>query len=156
MVPDRPGTYVLILHLPRSVEDICIGRLGQFRFPSGWYAYVGSARGPGGLAARLARHLRSLKSLHWHIDYLRAQAQPVEVWYATGTQKRECAWARVLSGLSDASVPTPRFGASDCRCLSHLIHFASLPDLAVFAGALEELDAREVLELVDVSLPVQC
>jgi Uri superfamily endonuclease len=150
MVPDRPGTYVLILHLPRSVEDICIGRLGWFRFPSGWYAYVGSARGPGGLATRLARHLRPLKPLHWHIDYLRARAEPVEVWYATGTQKRECAWARALSGLSGAHVLIPRFGASDCRCPAHLIHFVALPSMAAFAGALEEPGAREILERVDV------
>lgn len=151
MVPDRPGTYVLILHLPRSAENVRIGRLGCFRFPSGWYAYVGSARGPGGLAARLARHLRSLKPLHWHVDYLRVQARPVQTWYAAGTQKRECAWARALSSLPGASIPVPRFGASDCHCLAHLIHFATLPALAIFAGALEELGAREMLARVDVS-----
>ncbi|MBN1976046.1 MAG: GIY-YIG nuclease family protein, partial [Anaerolineae bacterium] len=96
--------------------------MGCFCFSSGWYAYVGSAQGPGGLAARLARHLRPLKSLHWHIDYLRAQAQPVQAWYTTGTQKRECAWARALSSFPAASIPVPRFGASDCRCPAHLIY----------------------------------
>jgi Uri superfamily endonuclease len=144
MIPDSPGTYVLILHLSRSAEDIRIGRLGQFRFPSGWYAYVGSARGPGGLAARLARHLRQAKPLHWHIDYLRAQVQPVKVWYATGTQKRECAWARALSGLPGASLPVPGFGASDCPCSAHLIYFAKPPGLA-FADVLGERMLQEVL-----------
>lgn len=145
MVPDRPGTYALILRLPRSAENVRIGRLGRFRFSSGWYVYVGSARGPGGLAARLARHLRPLKPLHWHVDYLRAQAQPVQVWYAAGTQKRECAWARVLSSLPGASVSVPRFGASDCRCPAHLIYFAMLPDVTAFAGTLGELVLREAL-----------
>lgn len=145
MTTDRPGTYALILYLPHSVADICVGRLGRFYFPAGWYAYVGSARGPGGLAARLARHLRQVKPLHWHIDYLRAHASPVEIWYVTGTQRRECVWARSLLGLSDASVPVPRFGASDCRCFTHLIHFALPPDLAVFAGALGGPVSREIV-----------
>jgi len=146
MVPDRPGTYVLILRLPRSAVDIRVGRLGCFRFWAGWYAYVGSARGPGGLAARLARHLRPLKTMHWHIDYLRAQAQPVEIWYATGMQRRECAWAFALSGLPGASVPVSRFGASDCRCPAHLIYFAA-PSDSTFASALGESVSREVLNV---------
>lgn len=132
MPTDRPGTYALILSLPHSVADICVGRLGRFRFPAGWYVYVGSARGPGGLAARLARHLRLPKPLHWHIDYLRARTSPVEIWYAIGTQKLECVWARALLSLSGTSVPVPRFGASDCRCSTHLIHFAMPPDLEAF------------------------
>jgi Uri superfamily endonuclease len=147
MVPDHPGTYVLILRLPRSAVDIRVGRLGFFRFLAGWYAYVGSARGPGGLAARLARHLRPLKAMHWHIDYLRVQAQPVEIWYATGKQRRECAWALALLGLRGASAPVSRFGASDCRCPAHLIYFAAPPDWMTFASALGESVSREVLNV---------
>jgi Uri superfamily endonuclease len=145
MTTDHPGTYVLILNLPHSVADICIGRLGQFHFPAGWYAYAGSACGSGGLAARLARHLRRTKPLHWHIDYFRAHAHPVEIWYATGTQRRECAWAQTLSGLLSASVPVRRFGASDCRCPAHLVHFAVPPAWGAFADALGEPVLREVL-----------
>jgi Uri superfamily endonuclease len=145
MKTDRPGTYALILNLPDSVADICVGRLGRFHFPAGWYVYAGSARGPGGLAARLARHLRSLKLLHWHIDYLRAYASPVEIWYATGMQRQECSWARALLGLSGASVPVPRFGASDCRCSTHLIHFTTPPDLVAFTNAIGVSVSQEVL-----------
>jgi Uri superfamily endonuclease len=145
MTIDRPGTYALILSLPHSAADICIGRLGRFYFPAGWYAYAGSARGPGGLAARLARHLRPLKPLHWHIDYFRAHARPVEIWYASGTQRRECAWAHALLGLPGASIPVPRFGASDCCCSTHLIHFAMLPDLMAFTNAVGVSVSREVL-----------
>jgi Uri superfamily endonuclease len=137
MLPRQPGTYVLILRLPRPAP-IDVGRLGEWRFPAGWYAYAGSARGPGGLVARISRHLRSSKPSHWHIDYLRQKAHPVEVWYATGVQKRECAWAHALSGLPGALVPVSRFGASDCRCSSHLIHFAVPPDVASFAHAAGE------------------
>jgi Uri superfamily endonuclease len=128
---------VLILQLQRPAT-IAVGRLGRFRFPSGWYAYAGSARGPGGLAARVSRHLRSPKPLRWHVDYLRAAARPVEVWYVVGTGKRECAWAQALVGLLGASIPAPRFGASDCRCPAHLVRFAAPPDRAAFARAADE------------------
>jgi hypothetical protein len=53
----EPGTYILILRseLNASVE---IGAWGQLAIVSGYYAYVGSALGPGGLLARLSRHCR--------------------------------------------------------------------------------------------------
>ncbi len=146
MLTDRPGTYVLVLRLPQATE-IDVGRLGRFSFPAGWYAYAGSARGPGGLAARVSRHLRSPKPLHWHIDYLRPHTLAVHVWYATGTQKRECAWAWALSTLPGAFVPVPRFGASDCRCPAHLVHFATSPDLTAFARAVDKTVTEEELHV---------
>ena len=51
-------------------------RFGKLTLAAGQYAYVGSAHGPGGLRARVGRHLRAEKPLHWHIDYLTA-ALPV-------------------------------------------------------------------------------
>ena len=146
MLPDQPGTYALTLRLSRPTT-IGIGRLGRFQFPAGWYAYTGSARGPGGLVARISRHLRSPKPLRWHMDYLRAYACPVAAWYAIGTQKRECAWAKALARLPGASVPAPRFGASDCRCPTHLIHFAAPPDLKAFARAVGEPVSQELLNV---------
>lgn len=135
MPPDRPGTYVLLLRLSQP-STITTGRLGHFRFSPGWYTYVGSARGPGGLAARLSRHLRVPKSLHWHLDYLRAEARPVEVWYAVGPDRCECAWAQALVRLGGAALPVPGFGASDCRCSAHLIHFDTRPRLTAFSDAI--------------------
>jgi Uri superfamily endonuclease len=38
--------------------------------PAGRYLYCGSAKGPGGLKARLSRHMRRGKSVRWHIDRL--------------------------------------------------------------------------------------
>ena len=146
MLPDRPGTYVLILRLPR-LTTIGVGRLGCFRFPAGWYAYAGSACGPGGLAARVARHLRSSKPLRWHVDYLRASARPSAIWYAVGPQKRECAWAQALSGLPGAFIPAPRFGASDCHCPAHLVYFAAPPDVETFARVVDEPVLEETLNV---------
>ncbi len=145
MPPDSPGTYVLVLNLPRPVT-LRIGRPGRFHFRSGWYAYVGSAHGPGGLAARLDRHLRLSKPLHWHVDYLREHARPLEIWYAVGDRRRECAWAQTLAQLPGARIPVPRFGASDCRCPAHLVHFAMPPDSAAFARAVGEPVCQERLD----------
>jgi Uri superfamily endonuclease len=55
------GTYALLLKLDKQ-ERITVGRLGTFGFPAGYYLYVGSALGPGGLRARLARHRRGSES----------------------------------------------------------------------------------------------
>lgn len=119
--PAAPGTYALVLALDRP-RRIVIGRLGVFDFPAGWYVYAGSALGPGGLAARVARHLRREKRLHWHIDYLLRHARVVEVWIRAGPERCECAWARAAAALPGATIAVPRFGASDCRCAGHLVY----------------------------------
>jgi len=74
-LPDEKGTYVLILHVA-ELKRMEIGRLGAFDIRPGFYAYVGSAFGAGGLRARLGRHIESVAAPHWHIDYLMAFATP--------------------------------------------------------------------------------
>jgi Uri superfamily endonuclease len=81
------------------------------------------------------------------VDYLRTVAQPIEIWYAAGTRKRECAWAQTLAGLPGAFIPASRFGASDCRCPAHLIHFARPPDVATFARTVGEPVLQEKLNV---------
>ncbi len=133
-LPPRPGTYVLFLRLPQQ-QTLTVGRLGRFTLPAGLYAYVGSGRGAGGLAARVARHLRYPKPLHWHVDYVRAVAKPTAVWWSEGSQRRECVWAAALSQLAGATLPIPGFGSSDCRCPAHLFRFPAMPGLTQFAQA---------------------
>lgn len=145
MLPEQPGTYVLILRLSHGTTTP-VGKLGEFTFPAGWYAYAGSARGPGGLAARISRHRRKSKRRHWHIDYLRPHAELTAVWYTVGPSKAECSWAKVLSELPGVSVPAPCFGASDCRCPTHLIRFPAAPDLSVFARSVESPVSRVLFE----------
>lgn len=145
------GTYALVLHLERR-QKITVGKLGTFNFPAGYYIYVGSALGPGGLEARLARHRPSTtlrqssgqgsghrrreKKLHWHIDYLLERAQLVEVWSMASTDRLECLWARAARELPGSAIPVPGFGSSDCRCPSHLIYLARKPDDEEFTVAL--------------------
>lgn len=139
------GVYVLILSLAAEATMI-VGRLRTARFPTGIYLYVGSAMGPGGLAARLARHCREQKTRHWHIDYLLEPATVEAIWWQVTNERIECRWAAAALALPGASVPVARFGASDCTCRTHLVHLTTMPDATVFAGLAEvpqtELEKR--------------
>jgi Uri superfamily endonuclease len=115
------GTYALLVELDQSTV-MAVGRLGSYCFPEGCYVYVGSALGSGGLAARLARHRRSDKKLHWHIDYFLRHAHIVGVETDDSGRRLECAWALALTRMPESRVIAPGFGASDCACLSHLIY----------------------------------
>jgi Uri superfamily endonuclease len=130
-LPALPGAYILEFWLPQSVE-LAVGRLGRRRFPAGAAFYLGSARGPGGLKARLGRHLRpgEVARPHWHIDTLHGIAQRRAVAYlvqpgAAPGPPLECRWSHRLAELPGALLPLPGFGASDCRagCPAHLVMF---------------------------------
>ena len=118
-LPPAPGSYLLVLRLP-APERLPIGALGDQDFAPGTYLYCGSALGPGGVRARVRRHLEGARPLHWHIDYLLRRARVQAVWVRTGTRRLECEWAAALSRNDAFTCPAPRFGASDCRCRSHL------------------------------------
>jgi Uri superfamily endonuclease len=135
---DLPGTYVLVIQMVRDT-DLRVSRLGVVAFPRGYYCYVGSAMGPGGLRARLARHLRQQKKPHWHIDYLLRRAPLVETWSAPSAARLECAWVRALLQLPGATLPVRGFGSSDCHCPAHLVRFVSAPSLRAFARQLQAL-----------------
>ena len=128
VLPSQPGAYALALRLERPTR-LQVGALGAVLFPVGVYVYLGSARGPGGIRARLGRHLRGAAHPRWHVDYLRAVAQPIACAYTTAPPPGmpwECAWSQALAALPEAWVPLPGFGASDCRhgCPAHLVAFA--------------------------------
>jgi len=121
-LPRSSGSYALLVSVD-SHRRITIGKKGSLEFRSGDYVYVGSARGSGGLRARLLRHERRGKRLHWHIDYLLAHASLAETHTVTSDQKLECDWAQSLSRLPGAQISVPGFGSSDCHCTAHLVHF---------------------------------
>ncbi len=111
------GAYVLVATLDRPLA-IARGRVAGVLVP-GRYVYAGSARGGGGIAARLNRHLRPQKNIHWHIDHLTAVARPAAFALPGGSEcgivARLCAPGRFRAAL-------PGFGSSDCRrcCMSGL------------------------------------
>ena len=136
-----PGTYALILY-NRASRTVSIGKLGEFNFPRGYYVYTGSAFGPGGLAARVGRHRTSGKPLRWHIDYLTACLPVVRVWHTRHPAPRECLWAAHFQTLG-GTIPVPGFGASDCRCRSHLFRFDRLPRLSDFRRLTTPVTSRK-------------
>jgi len=125
MKPD-PGTYALILQ-SNSTETIKVGRLGKLFLRPGFYVYVGSAFGPGGVQARVSRHLRTDKRKHWHIDYLREYTTPLEAWVSYEAKDLEHEWAKTFLNLTEMT-PFQGFGCSDCRCFSHLFFTFELPN----------------------------
>ena len=130
-----PGTYLLLAQLSHEVT-LRVGKLGTFDLAGGWYAYAGSALGPGGLRARLARHARTDKRLHWHVDYLLQHAVLDTIWQAAYPARLECAWAAAILSLPGAQAPVPGFGASDCRCATHLVFLPQRPTDRQIAAAL--------------------
>ncbi len=102
----------------------------------GYYAYVGSALGGGGLRARVGRHLAGAGRTHWHIDHLRAHTDPVETWLRSGERRLEHSWAQAIRKMPAASVPMPGFGSSDCDCESHLFFFRQRPSRRWFRNNL--------------------
>ncbi len=124
-LPPASGAYALALRLEHGIQ-LQVGKLGTAFFPAGVYFYLGSAHGPGGIRARLGRHLQGGVRLRWHVDYLRAVAVPA-AWAITTDPAPglpwECTWSQRLAALPEAWIPLPGFGASDCRygCPAHLI-----------------------------------
>lgn len=135
------GSYVLLIHLAET-RTITVGRLGDIHFPRGHYAYVGSAMS--GFGSRLNHHLRRTGRPHWHIDYLRDKASVTGVILYESEQRHECAIARAFNRQLDC---VPGFGASDCRCRSHLFFSADESQLKrvtmAIPDATNEPEARE-------------
>jgi Uri superfamily endonuclease len=133
-----PGTYAVLLQPLQC--DIRIGRLGSLRLDGGCLIYVGSAQGPGGVAARCRHHLRSMARPRWHLDYLRPHCRITGLWVSYGNACLEHDWVRSLAALPGAAHPLAGFGASDCRqqCPAHLIHLPQAPSAAELRRCLGE------------------
>ncbi len=113
----EPGAYILLLHLPRALT-FARGGLEHLFLP-GWYAYAGSAYGPGGLGGRIRRHLRPDKTPHWHIDSLTNVADEIRVIAVPDGNECELGRGIVQSGMFVTALTG--FGSSDCRsCETHL------------------------------------
>ena len=119
------GIYILAMQLVGE-RTITVGRLGTFNFPPGYYIYVGSAMS--GFAGRINRHLKRKKRMRWHIDYFLEVADLLWVdLYETEDTTDECRLCSQVAQLEGATIVADRFGASDCKCKSHLYFFKNLP-----------------------------
>ena len=127
----RPGTYALVMRCS-SEQQVEVGKLGSLHARPGFYVYVGSAFGPGGLKARITHHMKISEKPHWHMDYLRPAVDLTEIWFTYDPRHREHQWAGVLANFRHTTIPLPGFGASDCRCNSHLYLIRSKPSVRRF------------------------
>lgn len=122
----------MLVSIASASVTVQVGKLGLLRLQPGVYAYVGSAFGPGGLQARVGRHLKLVKRPRWHIDYVRPFLTPTALFFTTDSVRREHEWAAVWQKHPDTAVPLPRFGASDCTCVTHFFYAPhQLPNLVL-------------------------
>lgn len=119
-LPAAAGAYVLEFRLPDTL-DITVGSLGPVRLGPGRLRYYGSARGPGGLRARVLRHLEPAgRRDHWHVDELTRSVPVARLWIDLEADECELVDRDLASG--DWHVAVEGFGSSDCRrCRAHLL-----------------------------------
>jgi Uri superfamily endonuclease len=94
--PSAPGACVLLIGLSVPVAVALPGK-PKTTLCDGRYLYCGSAKGPGGIRARLARHMRIEKSIRWHVDRLTKVSAVIGAWTFPGGD--ECDLVRTLSYL---------------------------------------------------------
>lgn len=118
-LPRNAGVYALLIRVSAPL-DVTI-RNSRHRLESGFYVYVGSARGPGGVRARVMRHLRRAKRVRWHVDQITGYAE-VALIVCAETRESECVLVPFLEA-EGFEHPVHGFGASDCKrkCTSHLL-----------------------------------
>lgn len=151
------GLYLLVMRLDGKAS-IAAGALGALNYESGWYVYTGSARaGLEQRLARHARVEKKFHwHIDYFLEravlvrtksfalpdaaseaLLRARLlDVVQKSRNVSTEKfcadrlrTECLLAAAVGSLRGAAVAAPRFGASDCRCPSHLFYFKREPSV---------------------------
>ena len=121
--PREAGAYALLISLPSPLSVKAGARTASLT--PGLYLYCGSARGPGGLAARIARHMRREKRAHWHVDQLTREGDVLGAFVFPGGD--ECAINAALEDFRRRSkvsaAPTAAavaaicvIGRRDCDC----------------------------------------
>lgn len=115
---ETKGSYVLLIRLASPCDVVLRGENHMLR--PGLYAYCGSAMGPGGLKARIARHRRRDKTVHWHVDQITTRAPVLKV--GVSFDLSECDLMGQLLQQPGVCIPVVGFGSSDCRvCESHFL-----------------------------------
>ncbi|MWG34116.1 GIY-YIG nuclease family protein [Halomarina oriensis] len=135
---DGGGTYTLLVTLDEDAR-IAFGAAGERALPTGTYAYVGTALGPGGFS-RVERHRELARgereTRHWHVDYLLGHpSSDVASAVTTPDVDAEC---RVAGALGERVTPVTGLGASDCTCETHLFGPAEPDELGGAVRAAHE------------------
>ena len=127
-LPREAGAYILLIRLDSALHLDMAAFSGKSLGP-GLYVYRGSAYGPGGVRARVSRHLRADKPMRWHVDRLTACGQIERVGVRIGG--RECDLVSEL--ILHRGLPMlPGFDSSDSRASpAHLLRLPNGGNLSV-------------------------
>lgn len=104
-MPAAPGAYLLVIDLHRSLP-LDVPWAAPARLAPGRYVYCGSAYGPGGIRARIARHRKRDKTVRWHVDRLTAAGRIVAIHATPGG--RECDLVAQVTASPGACAPARR------------------------------------------------
>jgi Uri superfamily endonuclease len=117
-VANGKGAYILLFTLAEPVQFVRRA-LGAHHI-SGPLLYVGSARGGGGIAARVGRHMQRGKAVRWHVDELTNAARSVSALALPDGDECSLVARLIASGAFESAVRG--FGSSDCKvCPAHLL-----------------------------------
>jgi Uri superfamily endonuclease len=129
-VPRDKGGYILLLKLKKNTK-VMLGKREVY-LKEGYYAYIGSAMGYGGLNARIRRHIRKEKKLRWHIDRLTAldYVDFIAVFYTKELLENNFEHKVSECLLRKGANYIKGFGSSDDRkSVSHLFYSENLNEL---------------------------
>jgi len=88
------------------------------------YCYFGSARGLGGMAARIKHYIFSDKKPHWYVDRVTLTGRVIG--FLAVLNGHECDLREKAIAQKSLVVPVMGFGSSDClRCPAHLLGIPS-------------------------------
>jgi Uri superfamily endonuclease len=148
------GTYLLVLQVTQPLMALSVGRLGILDFSPGFYVYVGSAFGSGGLPARLNYHHQKVKQHpHWHVDYLRQHADLVETWAVGCDVRLELDWVTMLRKHPELLSSVRGFGSSDTSAPTHLFFKRTRPSPRLLTSTL--VQTLEVANVPQTSIQLE-
>ena len=150
-IQPQPGTYLLIMQAKRR-RQVEVGRLGRMQIEPGYYLYVGSAFGPGGVKARVSHHMKITARPRWHIDYLRQVCPLKMVWCSYRDVRQEHGWIDLLESMPTLSIPMVGFGASDHPGKSHLFYCETKPSRRIFSQWAGKQKGEHIAPLFEVSI----
>lgn len=143
-LPRVSGAYALCLQFGAG-REIVVGHAPPRRLPAGIYVYAGSAYGPGGIRARVARHLSEKAATRWHVDALDAHENAFAV--ISIPDGNECRIVDAAAEIARSDMPIPGFGSSDCRkCRAHLVW---LPERGAIEKLVRKIPDTELIWIAD-------
>ena len=142
-LPIGPGAYALAIKIETPVS-LLLPSMPSIKIPPGCHIYCGSARGPGGIRARVGRHLMHEKKVRWHVDQLTIPGEIIAVLVAAhsshSNDQTECDLLERALACVGSKIPVSGFGSSDCKiCPAHLVTLAPDTSLAGIMMANEVL-----------------